>query len=115
MARNPETKLEVGAVGPGEEGEWTQREEEVGGLEKEGEMDRVDSDAGCLPGRGPTPWSVSGPARARESEGPPSRVSALDSVRGAVWTPPRGPCGTLPKRETASLLLFARWWVFLSV
>ena len=55
------------------------------------------------------------PRPARESEGPTSRVSALDPVRGAVWTPPRGPCGMLPKRETASLLLFARWWVFLSL
>ena len=61
VVRSPETRLEVGAAGPGEEGDGP----EGGGGRGPGEggqMDGVHSDAGCAPGGGPTPWSVSGPA-----------------------------------------------------
>lgn len=112
VARNPETKLEVGAAVPGEEGEWTQREEGrgpgEGGTDGQGGLRH-----GLSSWQGPTPWSISSPTRARESDGPTSRVSALDPIRRAVWTTPRGSCGTLPKREAVLLLLLARWRVFL--
>lgn len=59
--QKPRDRLEVGAAGPGEEGDGP----EGGGGRGPGEggqMEGVHSDAGCAPGGGPTPWSVSGPA-----------------------------------------------------
>lgn len=136
VARSPETRLEVGAVGPGEEGQARGG----GGGGGPGEEGRQ---WGCIPAwavvwRGPTPWSVSSPAlhgpacqhplaspirpaspearRAREPEGPTIHACPPWALSRALSGPcPEAHTGALPKGRPSCCLSLPGGESFLSL